>query len=79
MISFMISVVSPKIETVSLNPGRANDSSAQSLHGRCPCPFAVPPAGGRSDRPVTSVTSNLVYGPVHRPRVITKALETVAA
>ena len=79
MISFMISVVPPKIETISLNPGRANDSSAQSLHGRCPCAFAVPPAGRRSDRPVTSVTSNLVYGPGHRPRVIRKALETVAA
>jgi hypothetical protein len=56
-------------------PGtRANDSSAQSLHGRCPCPLAVPPLGRCSDRRVTSVTSNLVYGPGHRPRVIIKAV-----
>ena len=54
MISFWISVVPPKIET-SLNPGRANDSSAQSLHGRCPCPFAVPPLGRCPDRPVMGV------------------------
>ena len=33
MISFWISVVPPKIETILLNPGRANDFSAQSLHG----------------------------------------------
>jgi hypothetical protein len=30
--------VPPKIETISLNPGRAHDSSAQSFHGRCPDP-----------------------------------------
>ena len=74
MISFWISVVPPKIETISLNPGRANDSSAHCFTGAVSAPSRSPPPGRCSDRPVTSVTSNLVYGPGHRPREITKAV-----
>jgi hypothetical protein len=44
MISFMISVVPPKIETISLNPGRANDSSAQIASRALSLPLRGPSA-----------------------------------